>query len=411
MFRNLIRRNLRQPVAALAVLLLYAVLTVVLCHLYKSERDQIQSYTDTYASVPVFFKVVDLDGSKPKDFSGINGWTLDLMDSDWLEPSLYPYVKELHLRISLQGTYRLEDSQGKSLLEIRGTQTTVGVSSTRVAEELTEGWGGKIFWHEGYDEHLLMGSDYVCIVPESMKHYQQIDMAYHYDYWPTDIVNDLGGSISMDVSHTFRIVGYYTDPGNTRIYCPYETLNGIHAALQKKKTIQEIGAILNDNTLLPQLKADAAQWFATPTPLGEPTAWGKYGYENYLYALDIDDALLTAMDTNLQNSLQLNHLFSVAIWFFSAGAGFLTGFLVIRARKRDIALMRALGTSQSRIFTEFLLEQMLCVFLGIALGGGYTLWQPLKDLVLLGLLYIVSLFASLTVFLRKNLLTTVKEDE
>ena len=85
--------------------------------------------------------------------------------------------------------------------------------------------------------------------------------------------------------------------------------------------------------------------------------------------------------------------------------------MVIRARKRDIALMRAVGASQSRIFAEFLLEQMLCVFLGIVMGGSYTLWQPLNDLALFGLLYIVSLFASLAVFLRKNLLTTIKEDE
>ena len=66
MFQNILRRNLRQPLMGLAVLLFAAVLTVVLCYLHKSSQEELRSYEETYASVPVFFKVVDLDGSKPK---------------------------------------------------------------------------------------------------------------------------------------------------------------------------------------------------------------------------------------------------------------------------------------------------------------------------------------------------------
>ena len=44
MFRNILRRSLRQPMAALAVLLLSAVLTAVLGHLHRSGEAQLESF-------------------------------------------------------------------------------------------------------------------------------------------------------------------------------------------------------------------------------------------------------------------------------------------------------------------------------------------------------------------------------
>lgn len=405
MFETILRRNSRQPVAALAVLLFAAVLTVVLCHLHKTSEAERRSYEETYASVPVFFKVVDLDGSKPKDYTGINGWVVDLFDDDWLKPMLKPYVREIHVRVSLTGRYFLTDASGKKQ---ERTQTTTGVSSTRVAEELTEGWGGKIYWNEGYDESILMTNEFVCIVPESMKEHQQLEMYYTYSYNPS---GSMGDSIKKEITRTFQVVGYYTDPGNSRIYCPYETLVYIHGYIGKSKTIEEIGAILNDNTKLDALKADASQWFAKPNPMGEKTPWGRYSYEYYLYAMDFDDTMLNNLEADMKSSMRLNALASAAVFTLSAGAGFLTGFLVIRARKREIALMRTMGQPQKDIFKELALEQMLCIGLGIILGGSYGLWRPVLRLLLFACIYFVGLTAALIVFLRKNLLTTMKEDE
>ena len=99
------------------------------------------------------------------------------------------------------------------------------------------------------------------------------------------------------------------------------------------------------------------------------------------------------------------------IFLLSAGAGFLTGFLLVRARKREITLMRTVGASQNKIFAEFAWEQMLCVVLGILLGGSYTLWQPFQNLILFSIIYFSGLAAALIVFLRLNLLNVMKEDE
>ena len=416
MIRNILRRNLRQPLLGLAVLLFAAVLTVVLCYLHKANQEELRSYEETYASVPVFFKVVDLDGSKPKVSKGIDGLAVELFQKDWMIPDLKSYIEQSHVRVSLEGNYWVNESFGdpeldKLALKIRRQQTTVGISSTWVAEELTEGWGGRIYWQEGYDESILLTGEFVCLVPESMKDMETFHAEYSYSYWPTGIVGDIGGPITKKTEHVFQVVGYYIDPGNKCIYCPYETAAKIHAEIGKPKKIEEIGAILTDNNLLPQLREDAAQWFAVPNALGEQTPWGKYGFEYFLFALDIDDSMLVSLEANMKNSLRLNKLAAAVVFALSAGAGFLTGFLVIRSRKREIGLMRTLGTSNVAVGLEFAVEQILLVLAGILLGGSYSWWEPLEQLGLFAAIYIAGLTAALLIFIKSNLLSTMKEEE
>jgi hypothetical protein len=73
--------------------------------------------------------------------------------------------------------------------------------------------------------------------------------------------------------------------------------------------------------------------------------------------------------------------------------------------------MRTLGEANGRVYCSFALEQMVCVILGTAAGGAYFAWQPVGRLLLFALIYFVGLSAALLVFLRKNLLSTMKEDE
>lgn len=416
MIKNILRRNLRQPLMGLAVLLFAAVLTVVLCYLHKANQEELRSYEETYASVPVFFKVVDLDGSRPNNGNGIDGLAVDLFQKSWMTPNFQDYIAQTHIRVSLAGRYYVTDLNGEPILDKQALKksrpmTTVGISSTRVAEELTEGWGGKIYWNEGYDESILLTNEFVCIVPESMKDKRVIDMGYEYKYWPTGKPGDLGGSRTNTVESTFQVVGYYTDPGNNRIYCPYGTMAKIHGQLRKPQLIEEIGAILTDNNLLPQLREDAAQWFAVPNALGEQTPWGKYGFEYFLFALDIDDSMLVSLEANMKNSLRLNKLAAAVVFALSAGAGFLTGFLVIRSRKREIGLMRTLGTSNIAVGLEFAVEQILLVLAGMLLGGSYSWWEPLEQLGLFAAIYIAGLSVALLIFIKSNLLSAMKEEE
>ena len=404
MLKRLIRNNLRRPLYSIAVLLFAVVLTLVLCLLHKSAQEEMQSYEETYASVPVTFRVTDLDGSKPKE---IPGWIADLFTNRGMQPNLEPHVGQLFARVSYTGTYKstITDETGFPVESQRNIQVA-GIGALYVAEELTENWGGETHWFEGYDESILMTQELVCLVPEGMKDLQQIELHFTHTYQVTEYQ-----TAERSATRIFQVVGYYIDKGNSRIYCPYPTMTQLYAELGASKDIEEVCAVLNDNNALPQLREASALWFAEPNPSGKETPWGRFSYDYYLYALDIDDYMLRNLETNLKNSLQLNQLASVVVFVLAAGAGFLTGFLVIRSRKREIALMRTMGASHPAIFIELALEQMMCLAAGILLGGAPFLWQPLQRLMILGGIYLVGLSVALVIFLCKNLLTTIKEDE
>lgn len=402
MIKRIIKNNMRRPLYSLAVVLFATVLTVVLCYLHKAGEEEMRSYRQTYASVPVTFRVTDLDGSKPDE---IDGWIADLFGEQGMKPNLEPFVGQLYTRLSYTGSYTTIVEGFGGFYEQRNEITVAGIGSFYVAEELTEDWGGEVHWFEGFDESVLGTQELICLVPESMKDEQQFELTFTHTY-------AVGLQVSTTTSHkTLTVAGYYVDKGNTRLYCPYPVMYEIYAELGAPKKLEEICAVLNDNDSLSQLREVAAQWFAEPNPSGEKTVWDRFGYDYYWFALDIDDYMLRSLESNMKNSMQLNQLASAVVFILSAGAGFLTGFLVIRARKREIALMRTMGASHVAIFLELALEQIACVAAGIALGGAYFLWQPIQNLALFGGIYFVGLSVAMVIFLSKNLLTTIKEDE
>ena len=404
MLKRIFRHICRQPISALAVVLFAGVLATVLCYLHQAGVQEQERFEQTYASVPVTFRVTDLDGSKP---GNIEGWIVDLFGEQGLQPNLEPYVGELYVRVDLSGecAYTVTDESGLPQ-EVTTAKTVAGIGSLYVAEELTENWGGAVYWHEGYDESIFASEELVCLVPEEMQQVQQVRLTFTAARKITDYKSE-----TVTTEKTLKVVGYYVDKGNTRLYAPYDVSRLIHAELGVSKNISELCAVLNDNNSIDALREAAALWFAQPNPAGYPTEWGRFGYSFYLYALDIDDTMLTDLEYSMKNSMRLNKLASAAIFVLSAGAGFLTGFLVIRARKREIALMRTMGASNPSIFTELALEQFLCVAAGVALGGSSFLWQPAGRLCIFGAIYFIGLAVALVVFLKKNLLTTIKEDE
>lgn len=395
MLKKLIKSSLRRPFAGIAMVLFAAALTVALCYLHQTGEEERKSYEASFASTPVFFKITDFDGSAVKDADGIAGWMAELFTEDGLTPNLAPFVGELHVRVAFP-----EAQYG------RDTVTVTGITSTRMAEELTAGWGGSIAWLEGYDEEVFLTDEWVCVLPAALEGTESVTLTFNYVI-PSDRMPP------KTVSHTqsFSVVGYYTDPGNSRFYVPYPAMEWLYAKLGASKLIEGIGAILKDNNDLPALREEMSYWFASPNPAGEKTPWGKFDFDYYFYALDIDDNLLNTLTADLQSRLLLNRFAATAVLLMAAGASFLTGFLVIRSRKRELSLMRTLGASQKEIFLELFLEQGVRVLLGIFAGGWFFRWQAVVQLSLFCGIFLAGLALALAIFLRANLLSTMKEDD
>ena len=136
-----------------------------------------------------------------------------------------------------------------------------------------------------------------------------------------------------------------------------------------------------------------------------------YESEGFYLALDINDAWLEKAQQDLKNSMAVNRIAAASIFALSACAGAVVGFLTIRSRKHEIALLRTLGTTNRGIYGSYAMEQALCVVSGIAAGGAVFRWQPPYQLCLFAVFYLAGLSVMLWIYLRKNLLTVMREEE
>ena len=400
MLSRMIRHIRREPLPALAVFLFAAILAGALCFLRQTQIRELEEYEKAYASVPVYISVVDLDGTSPDDT--IVGWAANLF-YEWsnLEPSFSEFVKDVVLKMEHSSKVDHDDDSKVGGRSVR----VLGVSSLYLVPELTEDYGGSITWLDGYDESVLTTKEWVCLVPEGFTDERELLMKF--SYTKNAFTNEI-----YHTEETLTIVGYTTSLGSDEyIHCPYDTLAKILSKIHAPYNLIGIGATMNDNNRLDEVQAVADQWFARPNQTGKETPWGHYGYEYYPYALRIDDGLLKSLDATMKQSMTINRLSALAIFCIAAGAGFLIGFLIIRARKREINLMRTLGSSTGAIYGELAGEQMLCVAVGTVLGGSYALWRPVGQLGLFVGIYFLGLSVALLIFLRLNLLTTMKEDE
>ena len=115
--------------------------------------------------------------------------------------------------------------------------------------------------------------------------------------------------------------------------------------------------------------------------------------------------------TAIENNILVNKLSAVLVFVLSAAAGGLIGFMTIRSRKREIALLQVLGTSKRAVLGGLFLEQLICILAGTAIGGICWRWRPLEQLAGFVGVYLLGLMVALSVILHLNLLISIKEEE
>lgn len=395
--RHTLKRLKRSPVPAIGVLLFSVALSVVLCGLHAANERELRNYEEVYDTIPVELTVTNLLGTNADNLNAPM-WVADVFtDKNY---NLSGYVTDVQIKSS----YMIETVDGKE-----AAAQLVGITSAKLAPALLHMDGGVVNWTEGYDDSVFSGLESVCVIPENMSRDADSLVLTFVHIIPPQSLND--EPVRKEYECTLKIVGSYEGKGASVIYCPYHQIIDVYKNLGREMKIDAIGATLCDNDLLDNLLNDRAEWFAESNPTGEKTPWDKMGYTYYPYALDVNDALLQRTMETLQNSILINQICTILVFTLSAAAGFLIGFLMIRSRKKEIALLRTMGTPNRSIYFGFALEQMLCVILGIVLGGSYNGWHPAGRLGILTVIYFVGLTAALQMFLRKNLLITIKEEE
>lgn len=391
MFSYLIKCLWRRPLPALGVLIFSAVVSAVLCALHAGILAETRNYERTYDDIPVEVSVTDLSGTKA-DRLQIPGWVLELFTGEGkFQPDISEFVSDIQIKLRQD----IEDGTYKEL---------VGISGLSIAKELSKENGGSISWYPGYDETVFSTDEWVCVLPESKAQDQQkipLRFTYRVD---EDTVNEF--ECVLTVAGTYR-----SSLGDIWVFCPLEVTEQVFRGLEKDRSIDAVSTRVTDNSQLEALRERAGLWFAQPDPTGAKTEWGYGGHEYYLFALDINDRLLKDASLTLENSIFINTLCTYLVFLLSAGAGFFISLLMIRQRKREITLMRSLGTGSFSVFSGIFLEQAVLAVAGILLGGACFRWEPADRLEVFAGVYLLGLILALSLYLRNRLLTAAKEDE
>lgn len=447
LIKHTINRMKRTPVRAIAVLLFAAVVSVIICALQASNDEEMRHYEEAYQAVPIKFSVTQPSyiGETLGYGSSLLPWVIDLFTENNTveiidvsaakdraekhsivdntaptEISLKEYVKDLQVKMS----YTIETVNGKRYRGM-GTSFLIGMTSLSCDKQLLPEYGCEITWYEGYDESIFEGGEAVCLIPESKanaKHYDNGngEAELYFSYSKRKLVD--GVSVEVEGGEydcTLKIVGTYTAGDELSIYCPFSIIDQVYEGLGREPKVDSLSATIADNRRLEEFIEKANMFFMDPSQKDEEVPWGialinrstEYLNDYYRYAIDINDENLSELAAILEDSIKFNRTVTVFVVILSVVAGFLIGFLMIRRRKRDIMLMRTVGESNFRVYLGFVIEQMICIVLGVIVGGAYYLWNPINNLVLFALVYFVALSLALVIFMSKKLLTTVKEDE
>ena len=446
MFIKTLKRFTRAPVVAIAVLLFAAVVSVIICSLQESNEEELRQYEEAYQSIPVTFTIRGL----PYDngYYPIYNWVADLfmseeplkvidasaakdLDEDEeiknntepIEISLGEYVKDVQLKLS----QFITTINGNAYTDASGTSFLIGITSLSSDKQLLPEYGCEITWYEGYDESIFDGDELVCLIPEEMakpRYYNNGKGETNLYFFLQVMGSTNGGPVEVRSRHeyscTLKIAGTYTAGDGKSIYCPIPVIEQVYDALEQKWNVDAFSATLADNRRLDEFREKVSLFFAEDVleyseipcetyVLTSETSRTYLAY--YRNAIDIADENLFDLSAILEDSIEFNRKVTFIVVALSAVSGFLVGFLMVRRRKKDILLMRTVGESNFRLYVGFVLEQMICILLGIALGGAYYNWNPIKNLAIFAGVYFVGLTLSLVVFMNTKLIKNIKEDE
>lgn len=383
----------RKPQYLIAIFLFSVVIALALCGLNSANRTAQAEYDDIYSKIRVRCTVTNLTGTQ-SDALNIQPGFISLFTGSRVN---YPAVfRDLVEDVQIRGSAKINWNGEEYIL--------VGITSMQADIQLWPENGCTIFWNEGADPSAFDSNDSFCIIPQAL---EQLMLKQELPTDSLDFSIAPANRYEREYTGALPVIGVYAGQSEKKVYCSWDTYVAILASMGRGETADSLYATLCDNDDLERLRETASPYFVQP----DPGYAGMEAVGELVLGLDINDSQLVQAKKNLDNSMTVNQIAAILIFGLCTAAGAFIGFLVVRSRKREIALMRTMGTSDHRIYASFALEQTVFVVLGAIVGGAVFRWEPLSWLILFVVVYFAALSAALLIMLRRNLLTIIKEED
>lgn len=358
----------------------------LLCVIHGSELKNAREVAAVYDRIDVPCTVTNLTGTQ-SDGLNLPIWVTDLFFADE-NPEASPQ------ELAFSSLFRDPWAKATLRADLNGTNISlVGITGLEADKALRPENGCEITWLEPYGEEILKTDQLVCLVPQEL--WETLNEAA--DGSRLLALNVLGGFGRPDPRTTlpktpFTVAGTYLG-GSGAIYCPWAAVRSLSLSLDGYYMADDAGAVIRNNRELDSFWDSAAgEFFVPPNPDGTQVPWEKSGpYQYYPFALFINDSTFRQTIALLERNQYILHILSLAVLLLALAAGFMTSFLLLHRRERELALQYVLGVSKRIMVQSALMEQLLLLSTGLALSaaGYFVLVETVPPWTHLGI-YLVS---------------------
>lgn len=340
----------------------------------RENQLQLGSLAET---LPITGKVTNLNGGQDLALDIPRKRVMAIVDS--------PYTSDLVVTSQLAFTLGLEPpaNLGLAIANAAVASNSLAAFPFLSDEEFT--------YLEGYDGTLLSYNEAVCIAKSSFLKEQGLELGDTVDVSILLLKYDEAGypisGYDYYASDTLRIVGSYSSDLPTRMdsdrpsfLFPYAYVDSLPS---KKALAADSVSFKVDTAALNAFKEEMiVAGFSSPDLRAAP---GRKGA-----ALSISDEHYIKAATQLRRTLDMLTAFLPLVFSATAAMGFVVSYLLMRGRRKEIAIMRTLGVGNRRVFLTHMLEAgsltllggLLGLFVATALGGtGVSLLLPVSFLL------------------------------
>lgn len=326
-----LRRHLKT--AAMTVLCYAAILAMIL-FIQKSMISRQQTLETMAKSIPITGALANSQGSQT-----------ELLEMDPSYPMLF---LQNHFLSAL-----VKDVQVKSVMPCYvgdGGARLIGITSPAADSALR--FEGAILYNEGYDDAIWMSEEAVCVIsPEYEAFTYRCDDEHIY----LDVLGHFYRASYKDfaaIRITLRVIGMVTS--RETLYCPYLTLQNNCARYPGVSFLADnLSFTVKDNGRLDELRDRAKIYFGDSSLQNAGSAH---------YTLILKDAEYLKLTGEARKNLEILHLLQPVMYLCALGSGGVLTALQMRARKKELAVLRSLGAGKGRIAAQCMLEYaLLCL--------------------------------------------------